>query len=397
MKNKIAVYTCITGDYDNLKEINYMEENVDYFCFTNNKNITSKTWKVIYIEDEQLSNVKLARKIKCLGHPIINKKYDILVWMDGAVVFKKKIADFVNMYLKENDVIAAFKHNSRTTIKEEAEACFLAKKETKTNINKLMKFYEKEKYPDNNGLIESTVFIRRTGNKQLNKTMNLWFDMIFNFTKRDQLSFNYCIYKTGLKVHWINENVFNNSWFDWKAHNNNDKSYKIYLDYGDGFSESNVIIKKYQTIGKKSRVDVEIPNGVKNIRFDPTAQEFMHGKNLNIHNISRDKYYFNNIIVNKNYIYFINDDPNIVIESNKKINKLVIDIEIYENDDKINRSIISILDKERLQQNEKITELYNKINFLNYTINQMYNSKSYKFSRFMSNLLRKICLKGGKK
>ena len=41
--NKICVYTCITGNYDNLIEINNIEEGIDYICYTNNKEIKSKT------------------------------------------------------------------------------------------------------------------------------------------------------------------------------------------------------------------------------------------------------------------------------------------------------------------------------------------------------------------
>ena len=40
-KNKICVYTCITGDYDNPKEILKLEKGIDYYCFTNNKKIKS--------------------------------------------------------------------------------------------------------------------------------------------------------------------------------------------------------------------------------------------------------------------------------------------------------------------------------------------------------------------
>ena len=93
MKKRIAVYTCITGDYDNLREIDNVEKGIDYYCFTNNKNIRSNTWNVVYIEDDSLSNVELARKIKILGHSIVNS-YDILLWMDGAVRFTKNINEW---------------------------------------------------------------------------------------------------------------------------------------------------------------------------------------------------------------------------------------------------------------------------------------------------------------
>ena len=144
-KNKICVYTCITGNYDNLKEIKTSEKGIDYYCFTNNNNIKSKTWNVIYIEDEILSNIQLARKIKILGHPIINEKYDILLWMDGAVVFRKNIVDFINCYLQEDTNFVGFKHGERNNIKDEAISCYRFYKETKENVENIIDFYKKAK------------------------------------------------------------------------------------------------------------------------------------------------------------------------------------------------------------------------------------------------------------
>ena len=65
---KICVYTCIAGDYDDLNEVLVKEEGIDYICFTNNKKIKSKTWKVIYVENGNLDNCHLARKLKMIGH-----------------------------------------------------------------------------------------------------------------------------------------------------------------------------------------------------------------------------------------------------------------------------------------------------------------------------------------
>lgn len=43
VKNKkIVIYTAFTGNYDNLKEPEYIDENCDYVCFTDNPNIKSK-------------------------------------------------------------------------------------------------------------------------------------------------------------------------------------------------------------------------------------------------------------------------------------------------------------------------------------------------------------------
>ena len=91
MSKKLCVYTCITGDYDNLHELEVQEKNIDYFCFTNNKTLKSKTWKSVQIEDKSLDNCHLARKTKILGHPAINGKYEVYVWADADVIWRKKI------------------------------------------------------------------------------------------------------------------------------------------------------------------------------------------------------------------------------------------------------------------------------------------------------------------
>ncbi len=231
--NKICVYTCITGEYDNLREIKNIENGIDYYCFTNNKKLKSNTWNIVYIEDNSLSNVILARKIKILGHPLINENYDILLWMDAAVEFKKNINDFIDKYLDKKDNFVCFKHGERISILEEMDACLRFRKEKVEVVENLKKFYENENYNYDNGLVESTVLIKRPKNKKVVETMNLWFDMVKNYTKRDQLSFNYCLFKTHLKVKWINEKVFNNDWFKWHEHlsDNYPKSYMIY--YGN--------------------------------------------------------------------------------------------------------------------------------------------------------------------
>ena len=66
--------------------------------------------------------------------------------------------------------------------------------------------------------MEATVFIKNPKDEKVQETMKMWFDMLLKFGKRDQLLFPYCAYKTGLKIKWINEKVFENNWFDWSNH-----------------------------------------------------------------------------------------------------------------------------------------------------------------------------------
>jgi hypothetical protein len=244
MKN-ICVYTCITGDYDDLNEIKNPEKNIDYFCFTNNKKLTSKTWQIIYISDKSLDNVRLARKIKILGHDKI-KNYKIAVWTDANIVWQKSISEFISTYLKTAP-FAIFKHHARNNIHDEAATCLKMNKAPKEAVIKTLDFYRSENFPDNNGLCESTVSIKEQTDPKVTKTMKLWFEMVKNFSHRDQLSFNYAVWKTGLAVNYISLNVWDNSWFYATKHATLNKIEYCSVYFGNPDIDADFELNKYFT------------------------------------------------------------------------------------------------------------------------------------------------------
>ena len=399
-KEKICVYSCITGDYDKVNEVK-KEKGIDYYLFTNNKKIKSNSWKVIYIEDDSLSNVVLARKIKILGHPIINDNYDIALWMDGAVSFNTKIHDFISNFLEKDDVFVAFKHGERNTIEDECKACVRYRKEDKSKIEKILNFYKKENYPDNNGLIESTVFIKRIKDEKVRETMNLWFDMIKNFTKRDQLSFNYCIYKTGLKVKWINEKVFNNDWFTWYNHSTSDsiKGYRVY--FGDEDKDYNIdfdVQGDYKIEGNTYSFKIEILNNTNNTIIYVTNVPCVWFSNIKIKNIKREEYDLTNVV---NYDYNNKDifyNSNATIKINKELHKgdmleFQIDMKVLLESERLDLIDYLVYSNNLLEndlKNKKQVEEYCKS--LEKEIDKMVNSNSWKITkpfRFITNLLKK--------
>lgn len=271
MSKKLCVYTCITGDYDNLHEIETLEKDVDYFCFTNNKKLQSKTWKIIHIDNEGLDDHHLSRKIKMLGHPIIAKNYDTSVWMDASVIWQKKVTDFVKTYLKDN-AFAAFKHHERTSVYEEAITCLRFHKDSKNNILRALNFLNSEYFPDNLGLFEMTVFVKKHNNPKVIEAMNLWFNINQKYSKRDQLSFMYAIWKTGLKVSSINLNVWNNPWFYTVTHTKNSSLKYCSVYYGDSsqiFSFNQFQTYKYRQNINQYSIECRIPNDTPNIEISP--------------------------------------------------------------------------------------------------------------------------------
>lgn len=216
---KICVYTCILNDYDKLIEPFIVSKGIDYICFTNTE-IVSKNWKCIKINlDKDLTISKNCRKYKILPHLFL-KDYDLSIWIDGNILIKDNLYSFINTYIQNK--ITVFNHNStidkRNCIYEEYKAINKLKKD-KSGLASIQIFkYRSENYPENNGLLCSGILIRKHNDKEIIKLMEEWWNEVKNFSHRDQLSFNYVVWKNKLEINYINQDIRKNKYFYIKKH-----------------------------------------------------------------------------------------------------------------------------------------------------------------------------------
>lgn len=216
---KVCLYTCITGKYDSLNELEFKEKNIDYYCFTNDKSLTSKTWNVVYIENDSLDDIILARKIKILGHKIVSENYETSIWVDGAFVIRDSVNKFLNTYCDlDNYDIAVPVHHERESVYEEIAEVVKRGKESINNARRIQKFYEKVSFKNKNGLYETGILVRRHNKEIVKRAMKIWFSMVLEYSKRDQISFPYAINKSKLRIKPIRINVFDNKYFEWNNH-----------------------------------------------------------------------------------------------------------------------------------------------------------------------------------
>ena len=85
--NKLAIYTAFTGDYDTLKQPEFIDENCDYICFTDNPNLESDLWTIIQMDESILDNNRKAKQYKLLPHKYL-KDYKYSFWLDGTFKIK---------------------------------------------------------------------------------------------------------------------------------------------------------------------------------------------------------------------------------------------------------------------------------------------------------------------
>ncbi len=392
---RICVYTCITGDYDNLKEVIVKEDNIDYICFTNNMELTSSTWKIIHIEDGKLSNHYLSRKLKMLGHPYIDKNYDLSIWIDASIIFKKSVNEFLNNFFDtSNDLLAACKHNCRSSIKEEASACKEYKKDNEEIIDSLLQFYKKEKFPDNLGLLEMTLIIKRHNNQLVKETMKLWFDMLLKYSKRDQLSFMYCLYKTKLPFKSIPLNVWNNEYLEFSTHNEGrfDYTYQVYYDYGGGFNEDDSEKFKYLNGNNDIYIiDFSIKEDLKALRIDLTEVSGISFDFINFNIAKNNNLFFKDLLFYDSKYITTSIDSQIIINKEmfkgEKIN-ISMYIKVLKKNDFL-KYISHLIEKEK-ELTQQISEEKENNKKLLLEISNIINSKSWKITKPLRSLNSKL-------
>ena len=197
---KKVVYTVLFGNYDKIRTIN-KEKGYDYIMITD-QNLTHKrtNWTIINVEPNlDYSNIidvfKKQRFYKTHPH-LFFKDYNISIYIDSTFLIKGNLDEFLLRILTKNLSIYILEHPNRNSINNEFEAVLRVKKDSKENIEFIKKRYNKEEYPDNNGLSENCLIIRKHNDLKCINLMNQWFYEIKHYSYRDQVSLNYIIWKT---------------------------------------------------------------------------------------------------------------------------------------------------------------------------------------------------------
>lgn len=203
MLNKLdstILYTALLGNYDELKSHIHPKQNS--FCFTDNLDIFSDSWTLIAINNKPKSldeRIRMSRKIKTHPHNLL-PNHSISIWVDASMQLNENYKDLIK-YIEFED-LATFKYPSiwgaRECAYEEAISCIQRGKDAEDIIKKQMGRYRNCKYPINNGLVETSILVRKNS-KEVRLFNENWWQEISNGSRRDQLSFNYCCWRLNLK------------------------------------------------------------------------------------------------------------------------------------------------------------------------------------------------------
>lgn len=192
-KNKKVVYTCIFGQYDTLRDPQYVNPEWDYVCFTD-QYFPTKVWKLRQIPKDCLEEEKkkIQRKMKILPNRYLSE-YELSIWIDGNLELLVDPQKLVNE--NEHKFLTTISHPERICLYDELDACERLKKDTHQKMDEIRKFLLKEKYPKNNGLAQTNVMIRNHKDDGVSSLCEHWWSYLKKYSHRDQTVFNYVLWK----------------------------------------------------------------------------------------------------------------------------------------------------------------------------------------------------------
>lgn len=232
--SKTLVYSCVTGNYDDLlsavlasvgateKDVRYVlytdkvQPNSNTFIYTANR--SAITWELHPLLWQHPSCPRRTARWHKINSHLLPDNVDYTIWIDGAQKIKKiPLASRIVNSVPARTAMAAFKHPCRTCVYQEAAACIKMKKDDISLLRQQADHYRKEGYPEANGLVETGCVLRKNCTKVANFNKN-WWQQLEKFSSRDQMGFNYAAWQTGISYHHLPGSGTESEFFDYVKH-----------------------------------------------------------------------------------------------------------------------------------------------------------------------------------
>ena len=198
---KIAVYTCIIGAYDDLQQPRVLEAGFDFICFVGygeKHPARDGAWEIRELPQTLGVATLDARWAKMHPHVLL-PDYDCSVWIDGNIAMLDGSLYQAARGKAASDVqYSGVPHPVRDCTYAEARKCFDMKYLTAWGLLRVWAFLALHGMRRHAGLMENNLIYRRHGDPEVVALDELWWNHILRLSRRDQLSLMWCLRKTGI-------------------------------------------------------------------------------------------------------------------------------------------------------------------------------------------------------
>lgn len=223
-----VIFSAIIGNYDTIHQPIVVDERFDYILFSNNifdSNIG--IWQIRPIPFDHTDPTRIARYVKTHPEELL-PMHRYSIWMDASIQINDSgFYDKAISIIQSNCPISVNGHPYRNCIYDEMFTIMQQSLEYEPVVIKWGQFLRKEKYPRNHGLSETNILLRQHHNASVIALNKLWWDCISQYSRRDQLSFNYVLWKLDINIHIFYTDLRKSSSISYFSHDNSSNRKKI--------------------------------------------------------------------------------------------------------------------------------------------------------------------------
>ena len=232
--NKKAIYTCLVGNYDVIRQPLVIDESYDYICFSND--IREKkvgVWQIRPIPFEHKDKARLSRYVKILPHRVLGD-YEWSLWMDANIqITGKELYQILESKMAEGGKVYQVNHcfPPCDCTYEEIKFAYLGGRSGLYKTFLQYRHLKRDGFPTHWGLFENNFILRKHNDPLVRKTSEEWWAEFMKYTKRDQFNLMYVYWKNHLKPGLLlpaDRNTRNVEYLQWHSHAMKPKDTLIY-------------------------------------------------------------------------------------------------------------------------------------------------------------------------
>lgn len=193
----VIFYTAIFGDYDTPPEVEPIQADIQYLCFTDSADAKeSPPWRRVLVP-RMFSDNKLNTNFIKTNAQLLFRWDSVVVWVDANMTItgldRQAVLDLVS------DVgVAAPPHRERSTVSAEAEEVVRLGLDHRLRVVRFLQELEHLGYPDDRGLAANMYLVRDLRRPAVRAANRTWWDSVFRGSRRDQLSLPPALWLHGL-------------------------------------------------------------------------------------------------------------------------------------------------------------------------------------------------------
>ena len=221
---KYAIYTYVR-EKESLPKFEKFDDSISYICFTSNNDLYAKRglnfpWQIFKVDaiaefyKFPKDSYKMKEFIKMNPHLLL-KNFGISIWVDSSYNVKKDLTDLSkrmnpnNFMLTLDDPEFDCLYRKLITVKSSSYM-------TPEEFNNVLQIYKWCKYPESNGLIDSSILIRKHLDEKCKNVMAKTWNFTQNTYPNDALFLNFVMWLNKYDYSYIPMNLVLNNYVEVK-------------------------------------------------------------------------------------------------------------------------------------------------------------------------------------